>query len=420
MKNKFVTTAVFVFILLLSLKPALADSDDHYSEYISTLEKLSGKKFTPIIIQELEEYRRLFPDASNVDQMLFRLASIYSERNDKVLSFYTHLKLLYLYPHSEHVTKSKDRLRSLLIEDKKFKPLKDQVETIVNPGVPDSTKAGALYAFLKDVYGFDFQPVKKLLIDSAAHFIKDFPNSVYRDEVTFWHAELLTQDKQYELALAEYMKLTFLFSKSLYVSASKLRMADIFSNKLKMHQNAIITLEEFLLEYPDDPQAALAQLNMAHIIEKKKKKPLEAIEAYTTVAKKYPQSVEAVPALFEAARIYEKKFKEYEQAIRIYNEVVRDFSKDLKAPYALAEAARVYEKHLKDSHNAANVYFKVYGLYPTSTIAAESLFAAAEISEKKLEDPERALRYYRFVVEQYPESKMAAKASKRIEKLTSN
>lgn len=417
MEKKLCQALVILAVVAVSLKPLLADGEANYSAYISALQNLQSDKFTDVVIQELTAYLFLFPNAANLDEMHYKITSIYAEKNEELPSFYTHLQFVYLYPNSKHTQTVKDRLRTLLIQKKKFKQLKDKVETILNPIISDSTREAAHYAFLRDLYEYDFAPITRLLIKGCEQFIEAYPNSANKDDVIFWHAELLARDKQHERALSEYMKLTYLFNHSLYLSASKLKMAEIFAEHLKMHQNAILTLEEFLLEYPDDPQAAEAQFQMAKIIEKKKKKYLEAINAYTAVAEKYPESIEAVPALFEAARLYEDKFKEYDQAIRLYTEVVRDFAKDLKAPYALAEAARIYEKRLDDYINAANVYFKVYGHYPKSKIAVQSLYAAAQISERKLQNPERAIMYYRLVVDEYPDDKLASKASKRLEKL---
>ncbi len=408
---------LFIFSVLLT-NPIFGDGDSDYAQFLSSLENLENKKFTNILIDELKFYIHRFPNASNLDDMHFKLATIYADHKDDIYSFVTHLEFIYLYPNSKHLTTVKDKLRGLLIQKNKYKPLKDKVETILNPVLDEPGKEYRYYSFIKDLYNYHFEPAARLLILKCDELVKNYPESEKIAEVMFWKAELLAQDKKYEQALNEYMKLTFIFNKSLYVTASKLKMADLFTERLKMHQNAILTLEEFLLEYPDDPQAALAQYRMGQIIQKEKKKYIEAINAYTAVAKRYPASVEAVPALFEAANLYEDKFKEYDQAIRIYNEVVRDFKDDLQAPYALAEAARIYEKRLKDYFNASAVYIKIQGIYPDSKIAAEALYAAAEINEKKLENNERALKYYRLIVDKYPEDKIASKASKKIERLS--
>ncbi|NIV94520.1 tetratricopeptide repeat protein, partial [candidate division KSB1 bacterium] len=389
--NSNVTKVLLILLIgCFSVHNAFADSETDYAAYINTLDNLQDDDFTKIVIEELTEYPFLFPNAADLDDLHFRLSAIYFEKDKEVESFFTHLQFIFLYPNSEHLTTVKDRLRSLLLEEGDFEPVRDKVESMLNPFIADTTRHGRYYAFIKNLVEYDLEPVNELLVQASQRFIDTFPNSSKKDEVIFWRAEFLAKNEEFERALAEHMKLTFLFNKSLYVSASKLKMADIFTEELDMHENAIVTLEEFLLEYPDDPQAAYAQMYMAKIIEEKKKKYLEAINAYKMVAIEYPQSLEAVPALFEAARLYEDKFDEYDQAIRVYNQIVREFPTDMKAPYALAEAARIYEKELDDYHNAVSVYFKVYGHYPESQIAPESLYAAAEISQKKLENYERA------------------------------
>ncbi len=397
---------------------AAADGESQYAAFLGALENLDQKKFSEVLLDEMHTYVRAFPDAANRDEVHFKLAALYQDKGREEEALYAYLQMLYFYPRSERLATVRDRIRSLLYSEGKFEPLRQKVDTVLNPTVGDTTEAGRYHALLRDLVEYDVKPLYRPLIAGCEEFVRRFPQATRRDEVRYWHAEVLAKDEQYARALAEYMKLTYLFDQSLYVSASKLKMAELMAEKLDMAQNAVFTLEEFLLEYPKDPQAPAAQLYMARILEKKRKAYLEAINAYAAVAQKYPKSAEAVPALFEAARLYEEKYREYDQAIRVYTEIVRDFPEDLKAPYAMAEAARIYEKRLKDYPNAANVYFKLYGTYPQSSIAPEALYAAAELNEKKLNDRERALTYYRTLVDQYPGHELAKKAARRIEKLS--
>jgi len=410
----------WILFTLLIFTPVFSAPDDEsdYTGYIGALEDLNNKKFSKIIIKELNEYLRRFPTAGNLDEIHFKIATLYADRKDKVRSFFTNMEIIYLYPNSRHILVIKDRTRALLLQEKKFRSLKNKVETVINPATRDSTKQSAYFSFLRAMVSYDLKSIRTLTIAACEKFLQTNHEIPRADAVLFWKAQLLEKEKQAREAIAELLKLTYLYNKSAFATASKLKMAELFTDRLKMHDKAIFALEEFILEFPEDPQAPYAQFKMAQIIERKKKKPLEALNAYMAVAEKFPKSVEGVPALFEAARLYEGKFKEYDQAIRIYTEVVRDFPEDSKAPHALAEAARIYEKRLKDYFNAANVFFKVYGHYPESNIAAESLFAAADINEKQLKDYDKAIMYYRFVVDQYPDKKVASQASKRIEKLS--
>ncbi|MFQ5652422.1 MAG: tol-pal system YbgF family protein [bacterium] len=417
-------TAVAGILLsvLLVLVPAVAglanDKQTKYSDYLAALENLENKKFAKIIIEEASEYLHRFPDADNLDDIHLKIATIYHDNGDEVKSFFTHMEIIYFYPGSEVTITARDRIRAILVKEKKFKLIADGIDRLLHPVTQDSTKEAAFYTFLRDMNELRFKHIRKPLLASLQQFLTTFPNSARADAVLFWRAELLLEEKQTHAALADFLKLTYLYDTSLYVTASKLEMAELFSEKLKNHHKAILALEEFLLEYPDDPQAPQAQFQIAQINEKRKKKYLEAINAYTAVAEHYPESSEAVPALFEAARLYEEKFKEYDQAIRVYTDVVRRFPEDLKAPYAFAEVGRIYEKKLKEYSNAVLVYHKVYERYPQSAIAAQSLYAAAEISEKKLQDYDKAIEYYRLVVDKYSTNKLSEKAGKRIERLS--
>ncbi|MCG8604115.1 tetratricopeptide repeat protein [bacterium] len=397
---------------------ALADSASDYSDFLKTLSALDHDKFTDILIHESNEYLRQFPNAPDADNIHFKMAAIFSEKKWHARAFMTHLEIAHLYPQSEFVVPSQDQVRNILMQEKKFQPLKDRIEEIINGTVADSSKEAAHYALIRKLYYLNFDEILRPLVSSCELFLRHFPHSTNRAEVNFWKAELLARNEEHVQALTEYLKVTSLHKQSVFVSASQIKIADLQTDEFKLHQNAIITLNEFVKAFPEDPQAAQAQFRKAQIIEKKIKKPIEAIDAYTEVSQKYPNSLEAVPALFEAAHIYESKFKEYNKAVQVYATVVRDFKEDLKAPYALTESARIYEDKLKDYSNAASIYHRVYELFPDSNIAAESLFAAGEISEKKLKDSEAALTHYRTLVDKYPSTEVAEKATKRIQKLS--
>lgn len=408
-------------LVWLALIPASlwADGDSDFTFYIKALENIKDEKFAPILIDELENYIHYFPQAENLDEMQFKIASIYDAERDRENSFLAYLELVYLYPNSENLATAKDKVRSILMQEGDFKPLRDKVDSIINPSVPpDTTLEMASYMFLRDMFNYHFERVARGLVRECNQFLANYPNSTKSDEVLYWKGEVMSQDKRYREAISAYMKITFLYPQSILVTASKLKIADLYSQELGMQQNAILTLEEFLVEYPDDPQAGLAMFRMAQIIENERNKYVEALNTYLGVAEKYPKSLEAVPALFEAARLYEDKFKEYAQAIRVYTQIVRDFGSDIKAPFALTEAGRIYEKRLKDYGNAANVYDMIFEKYPQDRLAPEYLYKAGEIYEKELKDNEKALVEYRKVTDNFPKHDLAEKAGKRIEKIT--
>lgn len=409
---------IIILVFVFNINASFGNAQTTFTDYITSLENLKDKKFRKIIITEIREYMRRFPEAKNLNEMQFKIATIYHDSKDEAKSFFAHLEILYLYPESNAIAVSQDRIRSILIQKKKFKKMAAKIEPIIVPAASDMQKEEAYFFFLKTMTDLQFKKIRNPLQRGYLNYLARYPDSGNASTIIFWLGELLIDDRDAYEGLAQFQKIAYLYPSSIHVTASKLKTAEIFHKKLDQPQKAILAYEEFLLEYPDDPQAGYAQFQIAKINEKEKKKYLEAIEAYSAVAQRHPQSVEAVPALFEAARLYEDKFKEYDQAIRIYTEIVRDFPEDVKAPHAYAEAARIYEKRLKDYFNAANVYFKIYGHYPNSTIAVESLYAAAELNEDKLQDYDKALMYYRFVVDKYPNHKLTKKASKRIEKIS--
>ncbi len=406
--------------VLLVLLPALlaADNSTQHTDFISTLSTYKGKEFRRILKRELREYVRLYPDAANVAQKHLELAALFDKDKDTDASFFTYMEIAYLYPDSKARATALEHLRSIMVKEKAYSRLQDQIEPMLTAKVEGLSREMACHAFLRDMVGLRLDRQRDLLLQATTRFMQDYPSSADNDHVLYWHAGLLADSGEPRQALAEYLKLTYLHDSSVLVTSSKLAIASLFAEKLKDYPKATATLEEFLVEYPDDPQAAVAQFDMARIQERRQKKYVEALTSYTEVAKKYPSSPEAVPALFEAARMYEDRFKEYEQSIRIYTQIVRDFPQDIKAPAAMAEAARIYEKRLKDYSNAASVYYKVYGLYPQDPLAPQALYKAADLAENKLKDNAMAAEYYRALVQQYPSHKLAGKADKRLGKLS--
>ncbi len=395
-----------------------ADDAEKYADYIKALEEINDKDLKNILIEEGTAFIYRFPAADQAEEIHFKIATIYHDSGEDVKSFFSHMQMLYLYPESSSTQVAKDRMRSLLLQSKKLKPISGKIEELLNPTLPDSTHEDAHFAFIQKMHDLRFEPVRSLLIQACSAFLQNFPAYQHSDAVLFWRGELQGEEGAERAAMADFLKLSHLHGSSLYVSAGQIKLARLMTETLKLHDLAIQTLNDFLLEFPEDPQAPQAQYQIAEIHEKKRKQHMEAIESYKAVAEKYPASLEAVPALFDAARLYEDRFDEHDKAIQTYLRVVQDFPRDIKAPYAFAEAARIYEDRLKDYANAASVYFKIYGNYPESSIAAQSLFAAAELNEEKVHDPDKAITYYRFVVDKYPNDKVAEKAAKRLEKLT--
>ena len=414
---KPLATNILIFLLLFAACVMAADQESRYADFLSSLENYDKKDFKDILVAEIEHYLRVHPAAPGVNEVHFKMATVYTDTGDDINSFYSNLEILFLYPGTRVDQLAQDRVRTLLTRDRKFKEISSLSGVLTNPATMGFSPEDAYYRFLKEMVDLNFSRTYAQLANSCDRFLTIFPNSVKADEVRMWRGDALKDNKDYREALSEYMKVTYLHEQSVYVTASKLRMAEVLTEELGMHDNAVTTLEEFLLEYPQDPQASQAQYRIGGILEKEKKRYLEAINAYSAVAQKYPASVEAVPGLFDAARLYEERFKEYDQAIRVYTEVVRDFPQDEKAPYALAESARIYEKRVKDPFNAVNAYVKVYNSYPNSSIAPDCLFAAADISENDLKNNEKAAMYYDFLVQKYPTSKLAKDARKRLEQL---
>lgn len=415
--SKILFAHLIVFATVGIVSAQMPDKELQFESYVLALEKLEGKGFNQLLEGELYQYIRKHPDAAHRDEMHFKLATLYHERGERDKSFLTHFEFFYLHRSSRFAVQAHERLRNIIVKEKKYKKFEDRHIALLEQDAVDGEQSFVRHVFLQDMRLLQFELIRPLLLKAYGAYLEDYPNSDFVPEILFWRAELFAENGQPQDALSDFLKVTHVYKTSSYVTASKLKTGELLSKGLKEHQKAVLVFEEFLLEYPEDPQAPYAQYKIGKIQEERQKKYLEAINSYSAIAENYPASVEAVPALFEAARLYSHRFREYEQAIRVYTEIVRDFSSDIKAPYAMAEAARIYEKKLQDYLNAANVYFKVYASYPQSNIALSSLYAAAEISEKRLGDMNKASAYYRLLTEKFPDTKLAKKASRRLQKI---
>ena len=101
--------------------------------FLAALDKLDNDKFRPVLIEELHQYLRRFQQAPGLDEIHFKLATEYDKHNKKPESFVTNLEVVYLYPNSGHFSTAQDRVRNLLIQEKKFRPLKVENIFTYNP-----------------------------------------------------------------------------------------------------------------------------------------------------------------------------------------------------------------------------------------------------------------------------------------------
>ena len=181
----------WILFVLLIITPVFSaqDGQSDYTSYIGALEDLKNKDFSNIIVKELNEYLRRFPTAGNLDDIHFKIATVYADRKDEVRTFFTNLEIIYLYPNSRHILVIKDRTRALLLQEKKFKSLRNKVETVLNPATRDSTKESAYFAFIGDMVSYNLKSTRKLTIAACDNFLQTNSESPRADAVLFWKAQ---------------------------------------------------------------------------------------------------------------------------------------------------------------------------------------------------------------------------------------
>lgn len=107
----------------------------------------------------------------------------------------------------------------------------------------------------------------------------------------------------------------------------------------KKYDEAIVSYQEFLKNYPKSDKAVFAYNQIAGIQIDGLKNPQAGIKTYTELAEKFPNTKDAKQSLFMVAFIYDEQLKDKDNAIKAYKAFLAKYPKDMDANDKMSESA---------------------------------------------------------------------------------
>ena len=107
----------------------------------------------------------------------------------------------------------------------------------------------------------------------------------------------------------------------------------------KKYDEAIVSYQEFLKNYPKSDKAVFAYNQIAGIQIDGLKNPQAGIKTYTELAEKFPNTKDAKQSLFMVAFIYDEQLKDKDNAIKAYKAFLAKYPKDMDANDKMSELA---------------------------------------------------------------------------------
>ena len=189
-------------------------------------------------------------------------------------------------------------------------------------------------------------------IDADRAFLEKFPQHeqapAAQDRIARAHLQLGEFDK----AIAEWQVLLGRWpNHALWAQAQRNVAAASFAKGRaafdeKKYADARTALEAFLVAFPVDPQAPVAQRLLGEI-HAQERRHAEAVEAWRLVASKYPESPEAPAAQLRIAATYEGPLADLDRALEAYEEIVKRWPGSPQAGEARTVLAQMKGKNLE-------------------------------------------------------------------------
>ncbi|MCJ7790715.1 MAG: tetratricopeptide repeat protein [Candidatus Atribacteria bacterium] len=167
------------------------------------------------------------------------------------------------------------------------------------------------------------------------------------------------------------------------------------------YNNAIITFQQLINDYPDSGYADDAQYYIGYINEKKLGYYIQALLEYQKLIDNYPNSEFADDAQLGTGNCYYVT-KDYSHAIEAYQKLIDDYSESSLLPLAQYSIAQSYRK-LANYAQAILEFTKTIENYPESEYAAPAQYYLA-YSYYDTQDYNQAILEFQITIDNYPDS----------------
>jgi TolA-binding protein len=167
------------------------------------------------------------------------------------------------------------------------------------------------------------------------------------------------------------------------------------------YNNAIITFQQLINDYPDSEYADDAQYYIGYINEKKLGYYIQALLEYQKLIDNYPNSEFADDAQLGIGNCYYAT-KDYSHAIEEYQKLIDDYSESSLLPLAQYSIGQSYRK-LANYAQAILEFTKTIENYPESEYAAPAQYYLA-YSYYDTQDYNQAILEFQITIDNYPDS----------------
>ncbi|MFH1942756.1 MAG: tetratricopeptide repeat protein [bacterium] len=388
--------------------------------YGQALRGLEEKKLYETTLDALKTYMVQYPEFENAADVQFSLAQVHDTYKNRDQAFVSYLKLIRLYPKSPKIGQAVENTRRVVSDDSNLSPIKEKLISLLVASAEKTAFPDVYLELLQGLRDLLYPKLNEALISECRLFVESYPEYAGTPLVAEWIGDMYTENGEHWEALAAYLRVVHLYGSSLRVTGCRLKIADLFGDRLKRYDEAVRTYEAMLSSSADSSAWSEAQWKLALVLERNMRNYRRAADEYEKLADVYPGSVHRFEALVRKANLHVSELQQYEAGIQTYLRAVENHPEDSNAPDALAQAAEVYEKRMKDYENAIRLYRELSDKYPSNALASEKLFRAAELAERNLKDTSRALMLYEEVVNKFGSERIADKARRKVDTLKKN
>ncbi len=403
--------------LALLCSPVLAGSNsDRWYDFLRDVYDRHDKDLREFLLSQLELYDRIDPDGQYADDVLYMRAKVYEEEKDTDEELACYVKLIYLFPESEHRDPCLDGARRIVNTAKSYKKRADEIlPRIEGPPLLDS-REDRRFAYLEFLYELEEKDLMRWAVREADDFLLLHPGDKRAPRVAQWIGDLYVGLGQDEEAEASYLKSERLYPDYVLLSYARFQRGKLMVDELDRTEEGLQLFESVMEEYPDSEQARAAAFARAEAKAEKLKDYNGAVDDFRAFVDAYPEDEHAVDALLRMGEIRADKLDYYLPAVEAYVEVADRYPQDRRGYEALERAGDLYRRRLKDPAKAAEMYARAGESYPDEEKAPALVFEAGDLVEDALEDYALAITYYEKVRELFPDHKLALEALKRIDR----
>lgn len=404
-------------LYLLMMGVVTGQTDSTLYRLGKALYELNEKKIYEKTVDVMNAYLIGYPEGEKAAEVQLSLANLHNDSKKRDRAFVSYLKTVMLYPGSPQVTEAKEKANEAISKDVKLTPIKEKLVSLLGLKVEDTELSNRYFRLLQELRDLIYPKLNEAVIPECQVFVETYPDHPNAPLVAEWIGDMYRENKKHWEALTGYLRVVHLYAGSDRDLSCRLKMGDLYSNRLKRFEDAVRTYESILRSEADSLLKSESQWKLARVLHEKMMNHAWAAKEYQSLVDQFPNNPHCLEALMNRAELQVSKLKQLEGGIATYRQVVERFPEHADAAQALISAGEVYEKKMKDYENAIQTYQEVSEKYPSSSHSAETLFKAAELAEKKLKDINRAMGLYQQVVDKFSEEKIAGKALQQIESL---